>query len=157
MDTAHRLELSTADRLLLVVGLTGLGAGLGAVLPPVSAWVRERNAPFPSWLHALASPEHGWLLWGRPVIGAVIGVVASLVLIDQAWRIEVSRERVLVRRGREVRRIPRERVGAVYRSGRTLVIEDADGVDLFTGTVEGDRSAPPTAFLDLGYPWHDDV
>ncbi len=157
MDDARTFELSRADRTFVVVGLALLGLVTTAALPMVAGWTRDHGVPLPGWLAALAALEAGWT-WGRPVIGAAVGLLAGGLLVGQAYRFEVSRERILVSRGpgkRRVRRIPRDRVAAVHRTRRTVVVEGLDGRDLFSGTIEGDREALPGAFRRLGYPFED--
>lgn len=84
----------------------------------------------------------------------MLGAGAGLLVIDQSWSLEITSERVVAKRGSDVRRIPADRVGIVYRTGRrTVVIEGRDGAELFKGTVEGDRGTVPVAFAQQGYPW----
>ncbi|RKT79228.1 hypothetical protein DFJ68_2692 [Terracoccus luteus] len=157
MDDARTFELSPADRTFVVVGLALLGLVMTAALPTVARWTEDHGAALPGWLAAVAAWESGWT-WGRPAIGAAVGVLAGGLLVGHAHRVEVSRERILVSRGRgtrRVRRIPRDRVASVHRTRRTVVVEGLDGRDLFSGTVEGDREALPAAFRRLGYPFED--
>lgn len=158
MDTPRRLELSVADRAIVVWATAVVGALLAVALPAVLELADDHDLPVPSWLGAIARIDAAWLTWGRPAVGVLVGAVAGLLIIDQAWRLDVTRERIVARQGTEVHRIPRPRVGAIYRTGRrTVVIEDADGTRLFKGTVEGNRSAVPMVFTALGYPWDGDV
>lgn len=135
-----------------------VGAVIALTVPTISAFVDQHGLPFPSWLHSVARLDADWLLWGRPLIGLALGVVAGLLVIDQAWSLEVDGDCVVAKRGADVRRIPHERVEVVYRTGRrTVVIEGAAGSRLFQGVVEGERSALPCAFVELGYPWKGEV
>ena len=158
METPRRLEHSSTDRVFVVFVAAVVGAVLAVGLPLVSTFAAEHDLPFPTWLQSVARLDATWLSWGRPVIGLAVGSLAGLLVIDQSWRLDITRERIVARQGNEVRRIPRERVGVVYRTGRrTVVIEAGDGVALFKGTVEGERSAVPEVFMALGYPWEGEV
>ncbi|MEO6998412.1 MAG: hypothetical protein ABI112_10045 [Terracoccus sp.] len=135
-----------------------VGALLAVGLPLVSTFADDHGLTFPAWLHSIARLDANWLAWGRPVIGLAVGSLAGLLVIDQSWRLDITRDRIVVRQGSDVRRIPRERVGAVYRTGRrTVVIESGDGTGLFKGIVEGERSAVPDVFRSLGYPWEGEL
>lgn len=158
METSRRLEHSDADRIFVVFVAAVVGALLAVGLPWVVAFAGDHDLPFPAWLQSIARIDTAWFTWGRPVIGLAVGSLAGLLVIDQSWRLDVTRERIVARQGNDVRRIPRERVAAVYRTGRrTVVIEAGDGAALFKGTVEGERSAVPHVFTALGYPWEGEV
>lgn len=158
METPRRLEPSGADRAFVVFVAAVVGALLAAGLPLVAAFADGQDLPFPAWLRSIARLDATWLTWGRPAIGLAVGALAGVLVIDQSWRLDITRERIVVRQASEVRRIPRERVGVVYRTGRrTVVIEADDGTGLFKGIVEGERSAVPEVFTALGYPWEGEV
>lgn len=158
METPRRLEHSGIDRVFVVFVAALAGALLAVGLPLISTFAADHDLPFPAWLQSVARLDATWLAWGRPLIGLAVGSVAGLLVIDQSWRLDITPERIVARQGTDVRRIPRERVGVVYRTGRrTVVIEAGDGAALFKGTVEGERSAVPEVFLALGYPWEGEV
>ena len=158
METPRRIEHSGADQAFVVFVAALVGALLAAGLPLVSGFADDHDLPVPTWLQSIARLDATWLTWGRPLIGLAVGAVAGLFVIDQSWRLDITRERIVARQGNDVRRIPRERVGVVYRTGRrTVVIEAGDGTGLFKGVVEGERSAVPEVFTTLGYPWEGDL
>lgn len=148
-----RLGLTGGDRTFLAVAGAVLGAAAAAVLPVVARWVEERGAPFPGPLQLLASFDSDWLVWGRPVIGLVVGVVAALLIAHHEPVLTVSRQDVLVERGESRRRIRREDVAGVFRDGKQLVLETERGRRLYQGGVEGRHEVVRAAFTDRGWPW----
>lgn len=158
METPRRLEHSGPDRAFVVFVAAVVGALLAVGIAAVSTFAGDHGLAFPMWLHSITLLDATWLTWGRPVIGLAVGSLAGLLVIDQSWRLDITRDRIVVRQGSDVRRIPRERIGAVYRTGRrTVVIEAGDGTGLFKGIVEGERSAVPDVFTALGYPWEGEL
>lgn len=158
MSAEHRFELSGPDKGVVLLTTAVVGAVAVMMVPTLSALVDRHGLPFPSWLHSVVRLDADWLTWGRPLIGLVLGLLAGLMVIDQAWSLVVNRDCVVAKRGADVRRIPHDRVEVVYRSGRrTVMIEGVGGARLFAGTVEGERAALPKAFAELGYPWEGEV
>lgn len=148
--------MTGGDTVFLAVFAAALGAGAAAVLPVVAHWMEDRGVPFPGILQFLASFESEWLIWGRPVIGLVVGLVAALVITSSEPVLTVSDEDILVTKGDSRRRIRREDIAGVYRDGKKLVIETASGRRLYEGGVEGNRQTVRAAFADRGYPWENE-
>ncbi len=148
--------MTGGDTAFLVVIGAALGAGVAALLPVAARWVEERGVPFPGILQLLASFDSDWLVWGRPVIGLVVGVVAALLITHSEPALTVSTDSVLVEKGDSRRRIKREDVAGVYRDGKKLVIETEQGRRLYEGGVEGRRDLVRAAFVDRGYPWENE-
>lgn len=151
-----RLGMTGADTAFLAVLGAVLGAGAAALLPIAARWVEERGVPFPGILQLLASFDSDWLVWGRPVIGLVVGVIAALLISRAEPVLHVSDEGVLVEKGDSRRRIRREDVAGVYRDGKKLVIETEQGRRLYDGDVEGKRDLVRATFVDRGYPWENE-
>lgn len=150
------LGMTGSDTVFLAVIGAFLGAGAAAVLPVAARWVEERGVPFPGILQLLASFESDWLVWGRPVIGLAVGVVAAVLIAHHEPQITVSQDSVLITRGDSRRRIQRADVAGVYRDGKTLVIETEQGRRLYEGGVEGKREEVRSAFVERGYPWENE-
>lgn len=139
-----------------MLALFGLGgAGLGAIFPLLAGWVAELPwAPFQGPLRLLASFDEQWLVWGRPILGLVLGLALAAWVILDSPVLEVSQERIEVRRRGEVQRvIERPKVAAVYPKGAKIVIETEAGRVLFEGDIEGERDRVRAAFIEQGYPW----
>ena len=144
-----------AGRAFVAGAFGGGGLVLGIVLPWLARLVRDLPwAPFRGPLSLLASFDDGWLVWGRPLVGLVLGLgFAAWVVFDSAV-LEVDPAEVRVRRRGSVQRVlPRETVDGVHRDGAKVVIEAPGGRVLFRDDVEGDRSAVRAAFVEAGYPW----
>lgn len=148
--------MTNGDTVFLAVLGAALGTGAAALLPVVARWVEERGVPFPGILQFLASFDSDWLVWGRPAIGLVVGLVAALVIAHNEPVLTVSDDSVLVQKGDSRRRIKRADVAGVYRDGKKLVIETEQGRRLYEGDVEGGRDLVRAAFVDRDYPWENE-
>ncbi|MBX9243709.1 hypothetical protein ICW40_02680 [Actinotalea ferrariae] len=139
-----------------VLALLTLGGGLlGLGLPYLARWAAELPwVPFQGPLRLLGSIEGSWLTWGWPLIGAVVGLAAAVWIVQGTAVLVVADDRVRVlRRGEVERVIRREQVDGVHRRGSKIVIENAQGRQLFADDVEGDAAAVRDAFVAHGYPW----
>lgn len=148
--------MTNGDTVFLAVLGAALGTGAAALLPVVARWVEERGVPFPGILQFLASFDSDWLVWGRPAIGLVVGLVAALVIAHNEPVLTVSDDSVLVQKGDSRRRIKRADVAGVYRDGKKLVIETEQGRRLYEGDVEGGHDLVRAAFVDRDYPWENE-
>ncbi len=153
---ATRLGMTGGDAAFVAVLGAVLGAGAAAALPVVARWVEERGVPFPGPLQLLASFDSDWLVWGRPLIGLLVGLVAGLLIAHHEPVLHITRESVLVEKGSDRRRIRRADVAGVFREGGTLVIETEQGRRLYEGGVDGSREKVRAAFVDHGYPWENE-
>ncbi len=151
-----RLGMTGDDTAFLALIGAALGAGAAALLPIAARWVEERGVPFPGILQLLASFDSDWLVWGRPVIGLVIGLVAALLIAHAEPVLHVSSDSVLIEKGDSKRRIRREDVAGVFRDGKKLIIETEQGRRLYDGEVEGKRDLVRATFVDRGYPWENE-
>ncbi len=131
------------------------GAVAGAVLPYLAGlaadlpWFR-----FQGPLRLLASFDHAWLVWLRPVVGLLVGLVLAAWVVHASPVLRLTPHEIHVERGGRVQRVvAREKVDAVFRRGSHIVIQTAAGRELFDDEVEGDRDAVRDAFVALGYPW----
>lgn len=129
----------------LVGGLLPYLAGLAADLP----WF-----PFQGPLELLGSFDQARLVWLWPAVGLALGLVFALWVIHETPVLHLtSREVRVERRGAVQRVIARDKVDAVFRRRSNVVIQTANGRELFDDDVEGDRDAIRDAFVALGYPW----
>jgi len=139
-----------------VAALLGLGGvALGALLPVLAGWAAELPwMPFQGPLRLLGSFDGGWLVWGRPVIGGVLGLLAAAWVVTGSAVLVVGDERVeVVRRGQVERVVRRDQVDGVHRRGSKVVLVSAQGRELFADDVEGPKDAVRAAFVRHGYPW----
>lgn len=141
---------------LWVLSLFSLGGvAAGALLPLLARWVADLPwAPFQGPLQLLGSFDEPWLVWGRPAIGLVAGLVFAWWVIVDSPVLDVRRDRIEVRRRGEVERvIDRATVASVHPRGSKTVIETDSGRTLFADEIEGDRARVRSVFVDNGYPW----
>lgn len=148
-----RLGFDRSSAVLVAGAGLVLGALAAVLLPILAYWAEGRGLPFPGPLRFLASFDSAWLVWGRPVIGAVGGLVAGVLVVHLSPVLYVDADAIVVEKGDDRRRITREQVGGVYRERSNVVIAAKEGRTLFEGDVEGGRDAVRAAFVDHGYPW----
>lgn len=144
-----------AGRLFVVGMFGGGGLALGLVLPWLAGVVDDRGwVPFAGPLRLLASFDGSWLVWGRPLIGLLLGLAFAAWVVTSSAVLHVGPTEIRVERRGEVERvIPRASVDAVHRRGSKVVIETAGGRTLFDDDIEGERAAIREAFVSAGYPW----
>lgn len=144
-----------SDR-LWVLGLYGIGGvALGVLLPYLAGLARDLPwMPFQGPLELLGAFDEPWLVWGRPVLGLVVGLGLAVWSILETPVLDISQDQVQVRRRGQVERvIERAKVDSVHPRGAMIVIETESGRTLFEGEVEGATSDVRSAFIDAGYPW----
>lgn len=131
------------------------GTAVGALLPLLAGWAAELPwIPFQGPLRLLGSFDQTWLVWGRPVIGLLVGLALAAWVILDSPVLEVDARGIQVRRRGAVQRvIERDKVAAVYPKGLKITIETEAGRVLFEDDVEGDKDAVRRAFVEHGYPW----
>ncbi|MGC0251963.1 YqeB family protein [Pseudactinotalea sp. Z1748] len=154
-DGATRVGgLGPADRWLTVLLFGALGLSVGLLVPLLANWAAEVPwMPFQGPLQLIGSFDHDWLTWGRPAIGAVLGLLVALFVLRVSPVLTLTDERIEIRAGDEVTVIEREKVDGVRRKGSNIVILSATGRELFHGEVEGSKDALREAFLRHDYPW----
>jgi len=139
-----------------VLGLFGIGGtALGVFLPLLSGWAaRLPWMPFQGPLSLLGAFNQPWLIWGRPAIGLIAGLLFAGWVIADSPILHVSHDLIRVqRRGKVERVIERTKIDGVYRRGSKIVLESGGGRKLFEGDIEGERTVTRDAFVSKGYPW----
>lgn len=146
---------STADAAWTLIIMGGAGAAVGALVPLLAGWAATLPwMPFQGPLELLGSFDQSWLVWGRPLLGAVVGLVAALVVVHRSPVLRVSPQQIEVMRGGDVERVlDRASVAAVFSRGSHLVIETAEGRTLLDAELEGDKGRHREVLLAAGYPW----
>lgn len=144
-----------AGKAFVLAAFAAAGAVLGFVLPWLARWALGLPwVPFQGPLELLSSFDDPWLVWGRPLIGAALGLAVGLWIVLQSAVVEITPEAIQVSRYGSVERvIPRETVGGIHRKGTKTVIEAKEGRVLFDDDIEGDKARIRQAFVAHGYPW----
>lgn len=148
-----RFATSTADKATLVVILAALGVLLGFVLPWLGAVAARFPIPFSGPIELLSSFDSPLVVTLRPVIGAVLGLLAGLLLAASTPVVTIDAERVLVRKNGEERVLPKSDIAGIHRQGRKVIIETATGRVLFEDEIQGPKQQIADAFRSHGYPW----
>ncbi len=144
----------TGARALVFSACAAIGIGLGFVVPVLAGWAASLPwMPFQGPLQLIGSFDQGWLVWGRPLIGALLGLAFAGYIVSQSAVLTLADSLITVRTGKNVTTIQREKVDGVRHSGGKVTIVNSSGRELFAGDVEGDRDAIAAAFKKHGYPW----
>lgn len=148
------LGFTRAD-LLWMMGIFGvLAAAVLGAAPWIAGWLREIPAvPFHDVLNHIADFDQTWAHVARPVLGLLIGVVAAVLIVATAHRLEVYDDHLVIRRGDDRRSIPRTDIVGIYREGKKVVIDGTAGRRIFEDDVEAKADEVRAAFVDRGYPY----
>ncbi len=132
---------------------------LGVVLPYLANLAADAPwVPFEGPIELLASFDEPWLVWGRPVIGLILGLGFAGWVVVSSPVLHLSNDDIRVEcRGQIERVIQRETVAAIHRRGSKVIIETANGRELFNDEIEGDKVAIRDAFVRHAYPWEGDT
>ncbi|KAA1424768.1 hypothetical protein FE697_002290 [Mumia zhuanghuii] len=153
-STPTTLGLTREDKIWTVVLLGGGGLLVFLLAPLLAAWLADVPVvPFKGPLEWVGSFDQPWAWVARPVVGLLVGIVVAVVVIADAYRLDVDAEGIVVHHGDDRRRIDRTQVVAVYRDRKRVVIDGRDGRRLFDREVEASRDTVATAFRRHGYPW----
>ncbi len=148
------LGLSRADKIGTAAVFGAGGLAIFLLAPSLATWLADVPfVPFKGPLEWVGSFDQPWAWVARPVIGLLLGVVVAVVVLADAYRLEVSDERIVVRHGEDGRSIARDKVAAVYLDGKKIVIDGTDGRRLFDKEVDAGRGQVADAFRRHGYPW----
>lgn len=137
--------------------LVGGGVALGAVLHVLRGWLLSLDVlPWRGVVVTVDRVVDGWGAWGPVALvaaGALLGALLAAAEVDKEPRVEVSRERVVVVRGKSRRTYLRDDVREALREDGALVLLATNGTELArvrTGIPVADLER---AFLDAGYVW----
>lgn len=137
------------------VGFPVLGAAAGAVLAVALDWVVGLSwAPFQGPLTLVDELTGTWTLPALVASGLVLGLVFALIAQNDAARVTVGADEVVLNQGGDESTVPREAVATVFEEYGRLVLQDVSGcrpggVLLEDVSVEKVREA----FVRHGYDW----
>lgn len=137
------------------IGLPFLGATAGAVLAVALDWVVGLSwAPFQGPLTLMDELTGTWTLPALVAAGLVLGLVFALIAQNDAARVTVGADEVVLNQGGDESKVPREAVATVFEEYGRLVLQDVEGrrpggVLLEDVSVEKVREA----FVRHGYDW----
>lgn len=147
-------DMSRGDAIVLASICVAVGIALGFFLPAIGAFASRFPIPFGEPIAALSEFDQPWVVVARPVIGAILGAMAALVIRGSSARLEVGREAVTVGKpGDEPLRITRSSFSTAYVDSGKLTILTQGGHCAFRGKVEGKKERIAEAFKSRGYRW----
>lgn len=151
------LKMTTGVKMLVWAVCGGAGIALGFVLPWLLQHVANWPIPYIDLLKFLGSFDQPVMVFGRPAVLGIIGLVIAFVITYQSAELMISDMEIRIREGDDERTVDRLLVGGVYRHGGKVRIESVGGRVLFDDDVEGGHAAIAEAFLRHGYPWENVV
>ncbi|GGP40999.1 YqeB family protein [Saccharothrix coeruleofusca] len=140
---------------LVWVGFPVLGAFLLWLVVLVADWVAALPwAPMRGPFQLVASIPEPHATVGALVVGALGGLVLSVLAALERLAVEVADDRVVFTRGNgTTREFDRTRIAGVFLDGRKLVLLGLDGGELTREDAELDADELADAFQSHGYPW----
>ena len=153
-STADVFSLSRADVLVIGIVCVGIGIALGFFLPAVGAFAAQFPIPFGEVIEKLSKFDQAWVVIARPIIGAVLGVIATFVMSASTTPLSVGDDQILVGRADDhPLRISRAAYSTAYFDGGKLTILTEGGHQAYKGDVEGKKDRIAAAFTSRGYRW----
>ena len=145
----------TREDLFWMMGIFSvLAAGLLGAAPWIARWLRDiPGVPFHEVLDRIGGFDQPWAHVARPALGLLLGVVAALVIVATAHRLEVYDDHLVIRRGDSRRAIARADIVGIYREGKKIVIDGKAGRRIFADEVEAKAPQVRQAFVERGYPY----
>ncbi|MFD8756083.1 hypothetical protein ACFV0O_34665 [Kitasatospora sp. NPDC059577] len=151
--TPTELRMPLDTKLVVWAFCGAAGAGLGFAVPWLLGFAARHPIPYADTVRFLGSFDSPAMVVGRPVLLAVAGLVAGLLLTYHSATLRISDEDITITEGDDTRVITRDQVGGVFRHGGKVRIESPVGRVLFDDDVEGGKAAIASAFRRHGYPW----
>ncbi|MCM1013181.1 MULTISPECIES: YqeB family protein [Brevibacterium] len=151
---ADVFALSRSDIVVISLVCVAAGIALGFFLPAVAGLAARFPIPFGDIIEKLSAFDEQWIVVARPILGALLGGVAALVVVESTSRLTIGEDGITVgsRSGDPVR-ITRQSFVTAYFDGRQLTILTTGGHQAFKGGVEGRREKVAEAFTARGYRW----
>lgn len=131
-DAAVTIRLQRRDEILVLILAVIGGAILFAVLPGTARWALS-NLPWIPWggpLELLIALEEMITGWGVTLLGAVVGGLLGLWVLDEEPVITLSKSELIVLKGDQRYRFARSQVGKACVIDRHLTVRDPNDVEL---------------------------
>ncbi|OYO04230.1 YqeB family protein [Enemella evansiae] len=154
--SARTFKLQSTGVMVLLLVCVVAGVGLGLLLPWLGGLAARFPLPYGDVLEKLSAFDQPTVVALRPAIGAVLGLLAALVLAHSVPVVTVGPDDIRIRRGGGERVLPRSEIAGIHREGGNYVIETAAGRVLYRGGIEGSRKEVRAALVERGYPWEMD-
>ncbi|WP_166968779.1 YqeB family protein [Brevibacterium atlanticum] len=152
--TATTFSLRTGDVIIIGIVCIGIGVALGFFLPALGSFAARFPIPFGDPIEKLSRFDQPWVVAARPIIGAALGIIATVVISMSTTPLCVDDEVITVGRENDhPLRISRESFSTAYFDGGKLTILTSGGHQAYKGDVEGKKDAIVEAFTSRGYRW----
>ncbi|MFM9372485.1 hypothetical protein [Streptomyces sp. Da 82-17] len=140
----------------LPLAFAALGTGAGFAAKHLAHWlVSLPRAPFKGPAELLTSLPEPWLTLGLLVAGAVLGLLAGLLVLHEELAVRVDAAGVTLTRGGEPSTFPRAKLAAAFRDGKDLVLLGPDGAELARERCDFRERRLASAFTRHGHRWTD--
>lgn len=141
---------------IVIIGLVCIviGVALGFFLPALGSLAARFPIPFGDPIEKLSRFDQPWIVVARPIIGAVLGIIAAVVISISTTPLRIDDEGITIGRENDhPLRISRDSFSTAYFDGGKLTILTSGGHQAYKGDVEGKKSAVAEAFTSRGYRW----
>lgn len=139
---------------LFRIGTPIAGFGLGFVIAPLVRWMLSTVDSAPGPLRILAQLPTGWAVLVTTLLGIAAGIYVAQQAVKESLVLTVDREHVGLTQDGAEHYLPRERVDAVFRDGKDLVLLDARTTELARNKASDlSWTQVQEAFERFGYPW----
>ncbi|MGC2939077.1 MULTISPECIES: YqeB family protein [unclassified Brevibacterium] len=152
--TAATFALGRTDVIIIGLVCIGVGVALGFFLPALGSLAAKFPIPFGEVIEKLSRFDQPWVVAARPIIGAVLGIVAAFFIAASTTPLRVDDHGITIGRDDDhPLRISKGSFSTAYFDGDDLTILTSGGHQAFKGDVEGKKDAIAEAFTSRGYRW----
>lgn len=146
--------LSRTDVIFIGLVCVSIGVALGFFLPTIGSFAARFPIPFGDVIEKLSKFDQPWLVVFRPIIGAVLGVIATVVIAGSTTPLRIDDEGIVIGRdGEHPLHISRAAFSTAYFESGKLTIRTEGGHQAYHGDVEGKKDKVAAAFTSRGYRW----
>lgn len=130
------------------------GVALGFFLPALGNFAATFPIPFGEPIEKLSCFDQPLVVMLRPLIGAILGMVAATAMYASSPKLHIDEEKIIVdQRNGHPLTMSREAFGSAYFDDGKLTIVTAGGHQAFKGNIEDKKDAIAEAFSSRGYRW----
>lgn len=153
-SAASVFALGRADIVVIGAICVGVGIALGFFLPALGAFAAKFPIPFGDIVEKLSQFDQAWVVIARPIVGAVLGAIATFVITASTTPLHISNDEIIIGRPDDhPLRISRASFSTAYFDGNDLTILTEGGHQAYKGDVEGKKDKVAEAFTSRGYRW----
>ncbi|GGU61987.1 YqeB family protein [Lentzea flava] len=150
------VQETAAVRYGIWVVCPALGAAAGWGLKLAAGWITTLGwFPFQGVFELVTDIPEPWVTIAAPAIGALAGGVLALLWAADMMTVEVSHDRVTLRKDDKSFDFGRNQVESAFADGKQLVLLSPSGAELARETSDLSRAKLEQAFTGHGYRWRD--